>query len=569
MSLKTISIAITGSGGSGVMTAGQNLLNAVSKAGYYGLMARSLGPQIRGGEAAALIRISEEEIQTQGDFYDILFAFDWDNVSRFKGELPVCESSIVMCDENSGNIPEFITDKNPKIIKLPLNDLAKETPDGRANMVCLGILAEAINLDSKFVHEIISIGLKKKGAEVIDNAISCINSGYNKAKELNLKSSFQINNKDKSSNLWSITGNEGIGFGAIKGGIKFVAAYPITPATSILEWMAPNLEKVGGTLVQAEDELAAMNMILGASFGGVPSLTATSGPGLALMLEGFGLGISSEMPVVVVDVQRGGPSTGIPTKSEQCDLNIALYGAHGDAPHLVVAANSISDCILTSQWTVHLSETLQTPAILLSDQFMGQARVIINEPTNIDYETKRLLADENSSDYKRYKVTENGISPMAVPGIAGGEHTADGLEHDETGRPSTDADNHLKQLEKRNRKLTSYDYGDMWADISGSGDTAIITFGSITGAVKEALEDVDGVKLVSVRLISPIQPEKMNKALDGVKKAIVIEQNHGAQFYKFLKGNYDLDCKLQSFARPGPLPIKPAEIKKIIKDWRE
>jgi pyruvate/2-oxoacid:ferredoxin oxidoreductase alpha subunit len=162
--------------------------------------------------------------------------------------------------------------------------------------------------------------------------------------------------------------------------VRFVAAYPITPATELLEWMAPALEQVGGVLVQAEDELASINMALGASYGGVPSLTATSGPGLSLMTEALGLAVAAELPVVVVDVMRGGPSTGIPAKSEQSDISIATQGLHGDAPRLVVVPNSIEDCLVSTQWAVHLAESLQVPALVLSDQFFGQTRAVVDRP---------------------------------------------------------------------------------------------------------------------------------------------------------------------------------------------
>jgi 2-oxoglutarate ferredoxin oxidoreductase subunit alpha len=185
---------------------------------------------------------------------------------------------------------------------------------------------------------------------------------------------------DDKAGRWMISGNEAAGLGAGRGGVRFAAAYPITPATEILEWMAPALTKVGGTLVQAEDELASINMIIGASYGGIPSLTATSGPGLALMTESIGLAVASEVPIVIVDVMRGGPSTGIPTKSEQSDLNMAVYGLHGDAPHIVVAPTSVADCVFTTQWAVHLAESMQVPAIVLSDQFIGQARAVVGRP---------------------------------------------------------------------------------------------------------------------------------------------------------------------------------------------
>ena len=166
--------------------------------------------------------------------------------------------------------------------------------------------------------------------------------------------------------------------GALRGGVRFVGCYPITPATDLVEWMAPQLQKLGGRLALAEDELAAINMVLGASYGGVPAMTVTSGPGLSLMVESIGLGIAAEIPAVIVDVMRGGPSTGIPSKTEQSDVNIAIYGGHGDAPRIVLAPTSVRDCMFTGEWAVYLAELLQTPVIVLSDQALGQAYTVID-----------------------------------------------------------------------------------------------------------------------------------------------------------------------------------------------
>ncbi len=215
---------------------------------------------------------------------------------------------------------------------------------------------------------------------------------------------------------WQISGNEAAGFGALRGGVRFVAAYPITPATEMLEWMAPALGRIGGALIQAEDELASINMIIGASYGGVPSLTATSGPGLALMTESIGLAVAAEVPIVVVDVMRGGPSTGIPAKSEQSDLSYAVSGLHGDAPRLVLAPASIGDCLATTAWAVELAEALQAPAIVLSDQFMGQSRAIIDRPSAEMPAPRRLTAQAHTPDYKRYRDTPVRVSrPWPYP----------------------------------------------------------------------------------------------------------------------------------------------------------
>ena len=312
-------------------------------------------------------------------------------------------------------------------------------------------------------------------------------------------------------------------------------------------------------------------MIIGASYGGVPSLTATAGPGLALMTEGIGLAVGAEVPIVVVDVMRGGPSTGIPAKSEQSDLSFAVSGLHGDAPRLVLAPTSIADCVATTQWAVHLAESLQAPAIVLSDQFLGQSRAIIERPPDIAFAGRRLTAAANTPDYKRYADTKSGVSPMAIPGTAGVVYTADGLEHNEGGTPSSNARDHDVQLDKRARKLAQFDYGAMWADVEGDGDSAVITFGSSTAAVREgvARAGADGasLRLVALRLLAPAQPEKLAAALKGVKRVLVIEQNHGAQLFRYLRSMYDLPGKPASYHRPGPLPLRPGELAAAILDW--
>jgi 2-oxoglutarate ferredoxin oxidoreductase subunit alpha len=336
--------------------------------------------------------------------------------------------------------------------------------------------------------------------------------------------------------------------------------------------MAPALTKVGGTLVQAEDELASVNMIIGASYGGVPSLTATAGPGLALMAEGIGLAVAAEVPIVVVDVMRGGPSTGIPAKSEQSDLSFAVSGLHGDAPRLVVAPTSIADCLATTQWAVHLAEALQAPAIVLSDQFMGQSRAIIERPAELPFTARRLTAAADTPDYKRYRNTDSGVSPMAIPGTRGIAYTADGLEHNEGAIPSSQSRDHRTQLEKRARKLLRHDYGERWADVEGDGEGAVITFGSTTAAVREALARIRAngvdVRMVALRLLAPLQAERLAAALAGVGHVLVVEQNHGGQLFRYLRSMVDLPGRPASFHRPGPLPLRAGELADAILDWR-
>ena len=566
----SLSVVVIGSGGAGSITTGNLLLEACARAGCFGIMTRSVGPQIRGGEAAAMLRLSADPVTCISDRYDILLAMDWNNVDRFAGEIPLDADSIIIADPGAGEIPEIITASNAGVVKLPIGDLAKEVKKGRPNMIALGILAEMMDLPRDAVTVAVAKQLGGKGEQVLQSSLAAIDTGRNACSGLARRPA--PHNNSNGSEHWIISGNEALGLGAVRGGIRFVAAYPITPATDVLEWMASGLARVGGTLVQAEDELASINMIIGAAYGGVPSLTATSGPGLSLMIEGLGLAVGSEIPIVVVDVMRVGPSTGIATKPEQSDLNIAVYGFHGDAPHVVLAPTSINDCLFTAQWGVYLAEAMQVPALILSDQYLGQAHEIISPPATVSYRAQREIALQPDAGFRRYAVTESGISPMSIPGTPGGEYTADGLEHSPKGTPSTSSEDHAVQMEKRARKVTGFDYGDHWADVEGEGDIAVITWGSTTGAVREALkrlghQGIENIKIISIRLLLPVQSEQFSAAMEGVNNVLIVEQSHSAQFHHYLRAHYDLPARVEVLHRAGPLVLRPAEIVEKIKSW--
>ena len=564
-----VSIAMTGSGGSGVMTAGNMLLEAAALAGYYGLMSRTSGPQIRGGEAAALIRLASEPIDGHDDRFDLLISVDWVNLERFAAEIPLDAESVVIGDPGQGEPPAAMIGPGTRRSALPMKDLAKKIPGGRANMIALGYVAGLIGLPEDAVAEAVRRTLGEEG-DRLTASLAGIKAGRLAAAGVSCPHKLAPSRRH-SAERWLISGNEAAGYGALKGGVRFVAAYPITPATEMLEWMSPALSGLGGVLVQAEDELASINMAIGASYGGTPALTATSGPGFALMTESLGLAVAAEVPIVVVDVMRSGPSTGIPTKSEQSDLNIALYGVHGDAPHVVVAPNSVADCLTTTQWAVHLAEAIQVPVVVLSDQSMGQTRMVLDRPREEDFAGKRAVAAANGQDYRRYALTPSGVSPMAIPGAPGLMYTADGLEHSERGTPSSQAGDHLAQLDKRQRKLRSVDFGPHWAEIEGDGEIAVLTWGSCTGPAREAIararDDGIAVKLVSLRLLSPSHPDRLAAALEGVKRVLVVEQSHSGQFYRYLRAEHALDAELRAIHRPGPLPIRPGDIHRELIEW--
>jgi 2-oxoglutarate ferredoxin oxidoreductase subunit alpha len=569
-----ISLAITGSGGAGSITAGELLLSLAGKNGCFGMMRRSFGPQIRGGEAAALVRISHKPVECMNDGFDLLLALDWNNADRFAEEIALHSDSLIIADPAAGDIPASFLALGVEIIEVPMKSLTKEIDFGRPNMVALGLLSHWLGFCGDEAGKLIDETFGKKGEDIRSGSRLAFSAGFTEPLIVAAREARpRVERGDPvfSGSRWHFNGNQGCGLGAIRGGIRFAAAYPITPASDLLEWLSPRLEQLGGSLVQAEDELASINMVIGASFGGVPSMTATSGPGLALMTEAMGLAVASETPAVVVNVMRGGPSTGIPTKSEQVDLNMAVYGLHGDAPHLVLGALDHADCILTTEWSVRLAEALQTVAIVLTDQNLAQSTVLIPEPEYQLPEIGGRLKAGTVEGYRRYEDTASGVSPMAIPGTAGSTYVADGLEHCESGKPSTAAADHLAQLNKRARKIESFDFGEHWADTRGRGQTAILTWGSSSAVAREAASRLEAggvaVKVIALRLLLPASPDKLARELDGVTRVLIVEQSHSQQFYHYLRAYYSIDVDTQVLARPGPLPITPAEIVEMIEKW--
>jgi 2-oxoglutarate ferredoxin oxidoreductase subunit alpha len=558
-----LSIAITGAGGAGVISCGELLLQAWARHGGRGLLRKAFGPQIRGGESAALLKLTEVERYTAASHYDMVVALDWENFARFEDEIRLGSDSWIVCEEGEA-LPPAVEALGANILHVNFADLAAEAhPDGRVNMLALGVLGTLLGLSADSLCELAGQKLARKAEAYRDAATACIRRGA----ELALDCPLQPPRHGEAGACY-MSGNQAAGLGALEAGIRFVAAYPITPASDSLEWLAGGLEKVGGHLLQAEDELAAINMAIGASFGGVPSFTATSGPGLALMTESIGLAVASETPVTILNVMRGGPSTGIPTKSEQSDLNIALGGLHGDAPHLVLAPLDIADCVFTTGWAVQLAQSLQTAAIVLSDQFIGQSTAVVSEPRRSAMAVSAPSPTEG--EYLRYKLTESGVSALAAPGDVDRRFTADGLEHNEKGAPSASHSDHQLQLQKRADKLTGFAYGDDWGQVQGSGPVALICFGSSSAVVAEAAEQLAGqgveTRSVALRLLAPLQTQALSEALAGSDRVVVVEQNHSAQLYRYLRGQMDFEQTLHSYAAAGPVPLNAGQIAQYVSE---
>ncbi|MDD2451104.1 MAG: 2-oxoacid:acceptor oxidoreductase subunit alpha [Sulfurovum sp.] len=568
---RNVSVSVSGAGGSGAVTAGLILLKSMANAGYYGYMTRFSGPQIRGGESAVVLNFSDAPVERSARSSDIHFALDWHGFERFSDEIPLNSQSCVIFDNSHDALPDSVASTGAKIIEVNLKDQADQLKGSRPNAFAIGIVASQLGLPLNAVLEALEQVMEKKGGEIFRTASEAVGRGY---RLLERDAAPLENWKPVSHTRWNISGNEACALGALRAGVKFAAAYPITPASDIVEYLAPRLEKYGGNVMIAEDELAAMNMVIGGSFGGKPSMTATSGPGFSLMIEAMGLAIASEVPALVINVMRGGPSTGLPTKSEQTDLNQVLFGMHGEAPHVVVAPLSIGDCVVTTQWAVGLAEHLQTLVVLVSDQRLGQSRAIIDAVPSQTFDLKRKILPEQDGkgSYLRYAVTPDFISPMAIPGNAAGRYTADGLEHTVSGKPSSMASDHLQQLKKREAKVTQFDYGRMWAETcfqQESAEIVVLTWGSVYHNTKEAVSELyhegSPVALLGLRLLMPLQTEAIQAFCEG-KKVIVVEQSYSGQLYHYLQGQGAIDASALTLAKPGPLVLGSDEIKAFIKE---
>jgi 2-oxoglutarate ferredoxin oxidoreductase subunit alpha len=454
-----ISVMIAGKAGDGVLFTGNVLSKILKRQGWEIVTYRYFPSNIRGEATNYTIRASLKKIHGRADRIDILMAFDCDAIFEHLGM--VAEGGIVLCEgpELERIKPGDKTDKT--FHAFPMRRLAKETFGNEIfkNMILLGGLCYILDLDLEIVSRVISeIFLKRKGREIVSRNVKAIHMGCEEAKKIVQDHERHRLKKKKDLNRLLISADETIALGALVSGCRFFAAYPICPATEIWQWLALQFPQFGGLVVQTEDELAAINMALGASYAGVRSMTSTSGPGASLMMEGFSLAGMAEIPVVVVHVQRVGPSTGLPTKSEQADLTQWIRGSHGDFPRIVLSPGTIQECFEMTVRAFNLADTYQCPVILLTEQDYGLNFRTVRRfnLSGVVQERGELLSERElrgMNDYKRYLFTRDGISPRAIPSQRNGIHMVESNEHDERGYRDESSRNRTKMMEKRMCKL--------------------------------------------------------------------------------------------------------------------
>ena len=575
MPTQDLTFAIVGSGGDGVVTVGDFLAQAAAREGLHCMKVEAYGPQIRGGESSVTVRISANPIFAQGDLVDVMVAFNWGDFARFRGEILASANAVVLYEADDETPREEVephlgTAEGSRWIPVPFTTLAKEAA-GTAlakNIVTLGVMAELFGLPREGLIQAITKKFSAKKAAVLEANLKGFAAGEEWAKAHGQKVADKRLQYTRGEPMLLMSGNELSAIAALHAGCRFFAGYPITPSSEVLQFLSEWMPRVGGHLVQTEDELAAIGAVIGASFAGVKAMTATSGPGLALMTEMLGLAAMAEVPAVIIDVQRGGPSTGLPTKSEQADLWQALFGSHGDAPRVVLAPADVEDCFHATVAAFNIAEETQLPVIVLSDQFIAQRRETMSMLT-LDHEVvgRQVPTAGELTDYKRYRDTKTGVSPMTWPGMKGGEYQTNGLEHDEAGRPSSMHLVHEKMNAKRYRKLRQVrdKYSFFRTYGPENADLGIVCWGSAKGPVKEAVLRANGrgekVSAFVPQMLYPFPNHDFRHYLRGVRDIIIFELSYSAQFYKYLRTFEDLpDGHTFLFKRSGGKNLTVGEV---------
>lgn len=566
-------IGMAGSGGDGIVSAGESMINALALEGYHGILTKSFGPQIRGGESSCRLRLSTQPLLHAMGTLDLAVALNWEDFLKFGAELTVGGQTTVIYESKTGVAP----DKLPLIgvtpveaVPVPFTDLAKQAAgtDKAKNSVVLGLISGWLGIAQESLLAGIRKKFTKKGEDVLQGNERAFAVGLEFAHAHPLKASRIMAIPESKSTKFLVDGNDICAAAAIYAGCEFFGGYPITPSSEIMQYLNHEIWKYGGSLLQAEDEIAGIGACVGASFAGKKALTATSGPGMSLKTEMLGLATIAELPLVCVNVQRGGPSTGIPTKSEQSDLYQAAFSAHGDAVRPVLAPISAGDTFGVTVEAFNIAEKYQTPVIILSDQEIAQRKETVEpfDAREFKLTERKLPSEAELEHYVRFRYTDTGISPLSHPGMKGGNYLAAGIEHNEHGDPTAGGGTHAKMNDKRIKKLDPLKRRRDLFLIEGDLDAplALLSWGSMAGVVRDALQSARAegmrVKLLVPKLLYPVAEEVYRDFFRSVKGGLVVEQSHLGQLYRLIRMFVDVPKGLESLAKSGSNPIAPAEV---------
>jgi 2-oxoglutarate ferredoxin oxidoreductase subunit alpha len=571
-------IGIGGAAGDGVASAGNTLALSVARQGLGVYAYNSYQSVIRGGHSWLRLRVSGKKVINHGDQVDAVIALNQDSMDRHLPELKPGGLALF----NSGKVKPGRAPAGVQLCPLPVADLTaayKELPVMQ-NTVAVGAVTQLMGLEFSGIESVIQTTFAKKSAQVIGENVAAARAGYDHA-----ASHFQpfARKLTKTSQKWAlVTGNELLAMGAAAAGCKFYCAYPMSPASGVLHWMASHGPQLGICVRQVEDEISVVNMTIGANHAGVRGMCATSGGGFALMTEAIGMAGMIETPLVVINVMRAGPSTGVPTKTEQADLNQAIGASQGDFPRIIIAPISIPDCFATMSLAFNLADRYQCPVIVVSDLLLSEGNETVDPAlllSPIAINRGEVIAQANGqangTPYLRYQNTASGISPRALPGVPGHLYVSGTDEHDEDGvllsDIYTDPIRRKKMVDKRARKMSTVldELPPPMVEGPASAEVTLLGWGSTWGVINEAAARLNAQGIttnhVHVRCLAPFQTAAVTKALGKSRRIIVVENSHAGQFARHLRAETGIAANAHIRKYDGE-PFEPKHLVAGVKD---
>ncbi len=563
-----LNFMIGGEAGQGVQSVGFLLAKVFACGGYHVFADQDYESRVRGGHNFFRVRVSSDKVGAIAEDLDILIALDSDSIRLHEGEM--ASRGIIIFD---GEKVKRIGSNKGSLLSIPLEKMAEEKAGDKLmlNTVALGAALSAVSYDLAMLNRVLADHFGS--GEVANRNIAAAKAGYDYVQSESKGKSGKVKPLSRAKRML-LTGNEAISVGAIAAGCKFMSAYPMTPASSIMEYMAAKSKDLDLVMVHTEDEIAAINMAVGAAYAGVRAMTATSGSGLCLMVEGIGLAGITETPIVIVDAQRPGPAVGLPTRTEQGDLQFVLHAHHGDFPRAVLAPATIEDAFWLTIKAFNWAERYQLPVIILTDQHLASSHATV-DPLDLPQVTidRGMLFSEKEDDpseYMRHRVTKSGVSPRAFPGLGKALVITDCDEHDEEGHLTEDAGERSAQVQKRLRKIlpltketnTLRKYG------SRQAETTLIGWGSTYGAIHEAVDilrkEHTSVNMLHLNELWPFPRQAVIDAVRNARNSYVIENNATGQVAQLIKAEtgYDVSRRILKF---DGRPFTPAYIAEAVR----
>ncbi|MFH0889895.1 MAG: 2-oxoacid:acceptor oxidoreductase subunit alpha [Candidatus Aenigmatarchaeota archaeon] len=538
---------IGGEAGFGVREAGLIFAKTCTHAGFNIFGHVEYPSLIRGGHNTYQVSV-DDEVFCQSKNVDIIVALNKETIDKHTNELS--KGGAIIYD--SGSMTKDVEKTNALFYPVPLKQLVTETggKDIVRNTVAIGASCAVVGLDFSFVKDSLSEEFKSKGAEIVEMNVKAAKAGYDYIKK-NFKNEFAFTLKPKNrEEKIVLTGNDAIGIGAVKAGCNFYAGYPMTPVTSLMQFFAAHAKDYEIVFRNSADEIEAINMAIGASYAGAKSMTASSGGGYALMVEAIGMAAMTEIPVVIVEGTRTGPSTGLPTWTEQGDLRFVLHSSHGEFPRIVVAPGDVEECYYKTIETFNLAYKYQVPAVILTDRQLGESHMSTDK-FETDAKNDKFVMDDNDAknDYKRFAFTESGLSPRSVPGQKNGLYVANSYEHDETGVYAEDADNTKKMKDKRMKKLELIlkEIPEPVLHGEKNSDITLIAWGSTKLPALQAIKILNEQKIsanvLQIVYMEPFKSEAVAKILNNAKKLLIVENNQTAQLAGLIREKTGIEIK--------------------------